>query len=143
MNVQGIDPREKLMDMPLREDGSAVERQGQSRANFMDELKAKCMANAVTAFLKGFPGFAEWWFGMDELRRDNIHVGIQIVILNAMNRVSGLPEQKVASIRNEILTFFDQLPSFTQWQQIVLGSTLRNRVKHQLDAYLLEELKRV
>jgi len=132
-NIKGT----SLMDFPT------YELQGQERANFMDEMKGKTMANGIVAFLKEFPGFCDWWFTtLNEDRRSNIFTGIQIVILNAMNRVSGLPSQKVPAIRNEILSFFDQLPAFSQWHQVVLGSTLRGRVKHQLDDYILGELKR-
>lgn len=143
MNVQGVNPVSRLMDIDMKEDGSAVDKSGQDRANFMDELKAKCMSNAVVTFLKGFPGFSDWWFlELDEMRRENIFIGIQIVILNAMNRSYGLPGDKVIGIRMEILSFFDQLPSFRAWREVTLGSTMRDRVMKQLDQYIYDELKR-
>jgi hypothetical protein len=125
------------MDMPEREP------HGQSKANFMDEFKGRTMANAIVTFLKGFPGFSDWWFTtLDEGRRKNLFIGIQICILNSMNRVSGLSMDRAKGIKDGIVSFFNALPGFTQWETTVLGSTLSERVNHQLTMYIYKELKR-
>jgi hypothetical protein len=140
--TQGIDPRNKLVDVSVKESGEAIH-PGGKLDSFTNELKCKCVANGVVAFLKGFPGFAEWWFiTLDEDRRDNIFVGLQIVILNAFNRVSGTSMEKATAIKDALILWFDQLPSFTQWKEMVLGSTLRDRVDYQLTRYIYDEFKR-
>lgn len=145
LNVQAVDPRKsRLMDLKVKDSGESVELTGQQRATFMDEMKARTLANGTIMFLKGFPGFETYWFEtLDEAKRDFAHTKLQMVILDSMCRVSGFGMDKARGIKDEVIRYCDELPAFTQWKTVVLGSTLRERIDHQLTEYLYKELKRL
>lgn len=140
--MKSMHPRDRLQPMIKNDTGKAIELQGQQRNNFMAELKMKILANAIIVFMKGFPGFSEWWFEvLPEENRTYVHNDLQVKILAEFPRLGGFVGEKATGIKDCVLRYFDRLPSFTQWRQVTLGADLRSRADHQLEEYIHQELR--
>ncbi len=128
-------PVDRLMDHGERG-------KGQKHNEFMAEFKVRLVTNAVITFMKGFPGFTDWWFEtLEGDRRQYIHQELQVTLLNEFTRASGLLEQKAEVLRDCVIRFFDKLPTFSQWHQVTLGADLRGRIRHQLKDYIYKEIR--
>jgi hypothetical protein len=132
----------RLTEAPLKADGTRAELQGRQAISFAGELQVRILVNAAIVMMKEFPGFAEWWFQMDEIQRDYIHQELHMLMLAEFIQISGIPERKAEQLRDCVVAFFDRIPSFTQWQTMVLGSTLRDRINYQLKDLLWKEMRK-
>lgn len=144
MDIKGGNPKDRLDDFEVKGDGSVVEFTGNRKASFLSEFKMKILTNGIIAFMKGFPGFAEWWFtNNNEKQREMHHTLLQLKILSAFDKISGTSTEKARALRDVVVKYFDKLPGFNQWEQVVLGTDLRSRIQNQLKSYVYDELKKV
>jgi hypothetical protein len=109
---------------------------------FAAEVHVKALSNRTIDMLKTFPGFCEWWFGMDEGQRSFIFEDLHLVVLGKFIHLTGLVEERAEQMRDCVINYFDSIPGFTQWKHTVAGADLRGRVQYQLKDHLWEQMRK-
>jgi hypothetical protein len=128
--------------MVTKDDGSAIEHQGAQLHRFADEFRMRLVANRVIVFLKEFPGFADWWFTINEAQRDYTHKLLRLTMLDRLGTISGTPYEKCTKLKDACIQVLDAMPGFNAWNSVVLGSSLRDRINYQLTDHMYQTFKR-